>query len=305
LPQLTSGKATAFYTTFLNKWGFSRTELNGKWLKRGDIMGQRQGVFISVVVVVFITLAVIIGVLTYWLGQLQAQVAAITTPTSAPVAAVISAANSPSAPLPVILTNTPTPIPTPTPTLGPTSTPTPTPTNTATPTNTPTPTPTPIVVITHIKPLGRLETTEFAMRTLIDLQNDPSNLWEKIFGSDKLALVAEGQVVAGFDLSKVNENDIITQGTMVKMILPPPEIFYTRIDNKSSYVYERQTGLLVKPDSSLEGRARQLAEQSLTNWAIQRGIYGKAEQNGRLQLENLLRSLGFTQITIEVKKGGS
>lgn len=141
------------------------------------------------------------------------------------------------------------------------------------------------------------------MRTVIDLEKDPSNLWEKLVGTDKLMLIAEGEVVAGFDLQKVDEKkDIEVHGTTVKITLSPPEILYSRIDNEKTYVYERQTGLLVKQDPSLESRARLLAEENLVEWAEQRGIYQKAEVAGRAYLENFLRSLGFTDVTIEVEE---
>lgn len=235
-------------------------------------------------VVVFSALAALIGLGAYQLGQNAAP---------APTAEIAAAA--PTSEPPKIVTNTPTPTVTP----SPTSTITPTPT--ASPTNTPTPTPTPIVVITHINKLGRLETTEFAMRTVVDLENDRSNLWQKIFGSDQLLLLAEGEVVAGFDLEKVTEGDIVVNGTRVVMTLPAPEILYSRVDNERTQVYERNTGLFLKPDPTLESRARQLAEESMRQWAIERGIMDKATVTGRQQLENLLRSLGFTEVIINVK----
>ncbi len=193
-------------------------------------------------------------------------------------------------------TNTPTPSPT----TSPTHTTTPTPT--LTPTDTPTPTPTPIVVINRINELGRLETTEYVMQTVVDLENDPSNLWQKIVGSDKLMLLAEGEVVAGIDLEKIKSEDIAVRGTIVRIVLPAPEILYSRIDNTKTQVYERQTGLFVEPDHTLEARARQLAEKALVDWATERGIHDDAERQGRIQIENFLRSLGFTDITIEFKE---
>jgi hypothetical protein len=259
-------------------------------------LGHRKRVLIALLIIFFLSLATIISIITFQLGQHTGVTTKAEKDDLRPIAVASPTAALSTTPLPVIVTNTPTNTPTPTPTLGPTATPTPT------PTDTPTPTPTPIVVITHINALGRLETTEFAMHTVVDLEKDPSNLWEQIVGSDKLLLVAEGEVVAGFDLDKVSRQDIIVQGTTVKIILPSPEIFYSRIDNERTYVYERKTGLLVKPDQTLESRARLLAEQSLVDWAIERGIYEKAESYGRLQIENLLRSLGFTQITIEVSE---
>jgi hypothetical protein len=157
------------------------------------------------------------------------------------------------------------------------------------------------VVITHVNALGRLETTEFAMRTVIDLENEPGNLWENIFGTDRLMLVAEGEVVAGVDLNKVEPEHIVVRGTTVNLSLPSPEILYSRIDNERTYVYERRTGLFRQIDETLESRARLLAEQSLVDWAIQRDIYSKAADSGKVQIENLLRSLGFTEIIIQFR----
>jgi len=157
------------------------------------------------------------------------------------------------------------------------------------------------VVITHIRKLGRLETTEFMMRTVVDLENDPSNLWQKIFGSDHLLLLAEGEVVAGFDLAQLKQKDIQVNGKRVVITLPAPKILYSRIDNERTQVYERNTGLLLKPDPTLEGRARKLAEDSIRNWALERGILKKATAAGRQQLEGLLRALGFTEVIINVR----
>jgi hypothetical protein len=140
------------------------------------------------------------------------------------------------------------------------------------------------------------------MRTLIDLENEPTNLWEQLVGSDKLLLVAEGEVVAGFDLEKVTEENIKVEGDRVEITLPAVEILYSRIDNERTYVYERETGLLVKPDKTLESRARLLAEEALLKWAAERGIYDKAESAGRLRLENLLHSLGFTEVIIKTRR---
>jgi hypothetical protein len=249
--------------------------------------------FVFLIVVLFALLAAAVGVIAFQWGQQSSSVASQEkigeTVTSTP-----RATSTPVAP-PRIVTNTPSATSMPTATS--TASPTPTPTNTPTAT----PSPTPIVVITHVNALGRLETTEFAMRTVVDLENEPNSLWQNIFGTDKLMLVAEGEVVAGFDLDKVKKEDIIVQGAKVAITLPAPEILYSRIDNERTYVYERETGLLVAPDSTLESRARQIAEESLVDWALQRNIYGKAQSAGRTRIENLLRSLGFTEIVIKVR----
>ncbi len=260
-------------------------------------MNSRRVVLISLSLLLFAGLVGLIGLTAFQLGQQNARPTASPTP----IAALVGTATPRPVEPPPLVTNTPTGTATATPT--PTASPTPAPTHTPTPTPTATPSPSPTPIIFDINDLGRLETTEYAMRTVIDLENDPSNLWQEVFGTDKLTLIAEGEVVAGFDLQKVdNQKDIQVQGDSVKITLPPPEILYSRIDNEKTYVYERKTGLLVQPDPTLESRARLLAEEDLTQWAEQRGIYAKAETNGRVYLESFLRSLGFTQITIVVKE---
>lgn len=198
---------------------------------------------------------------------------------------------------PIIRTKTPTPTATPTVTPGPTDTPTPT------PTLTPTPTPTPIVVITKVKSLGRLETAQYVMQTIVDLEREPSNLWQQVFGTDKLVLVAAGEVVAGFDLTQVRASDIVVQGSSVSLKLPPPEILYSRVDNENTYVYQRETGFLVSPDLNLETEARRRAEQALMDWAMEHQVLSRAEEFGTLYLESFLRSLGFTEVQVEVRDG--
>jgi hypothetical protein len=157
------------------------------------------------------------------------------------------------------------------------------------------------VIITEINSLGRLETVQFMLQTVIDLKREPANLWGQIFGTDELLLIASGEVVAGFDLSKVSEEDITVRGDHVTMVLPPPEILYSRVDNEETYVYERNTGLFRKPDPRIESEARRLAEQAMVDRAQRGEILRQAEKNGQLQIEALLRALGFTDVLLVVR----
>ena len=192
-----------------------------------------------------------------------------------------------------------TPSPTATPTIPPTQTPTPTATPTPRPTWTPSPTP--IAVITGIHAFGRLETAQYTLRDIVELEDAPSNVIER-FSQDKLLLIAEGEVVAGFDLTKIGEDDIIAIRDTVLLLLPEPEILYSRIDNERTYVYERETGLFRQADPDLETEARRLAEQQIRDWALERGILDDAEEFGFFYLENFLHSLGFNKIRIEIRR---
>ncbi len=238
-----------------------------------------------------LTLLVLVGVVgaAFLVGR---RIGAAVSPSPTP---------KPTLPFPSLTTATPTPRPTKTGTPLPSPTPSVTPTPTPTYTPTPTPTPTPRVIITEIKALGRLETTRYLMETVIDLEREPENIWQQVMGTDKLLLVAAGEVVAGFDLTRVSVSDITVQGDNVLIVLPPPQILYSKVDNERTYVYERATGLFQSPDPQLEGDARQLAEQAMVDRALEGEILQAAEENGRLQLEAFLRTLGFTEIVILVQ----
>jgi hypothetical protein len=158
------------------------------------------------------------------------------------------------------------------------------------------------VIITEMQSLGRLETSKYMMSTIIDLKREPTNVWEEIFGTDSLLLLAEGEVVAGIDMTQINKQDIIVQGDHVSITLPAPVILYSKIDNDRTYVYERMTGLFRRPDIELEGEARQLAEQAMIDRALEGEILRQAETNARTQIEALLRALGFTDTVIVVRE---
>jgi len=108
-------------------------------------------------------------------------------------------------------------------------------------------------------------------------------------------------VVAGFDLTKITADDILIQDESVSLTLPPPELLYFGVDEDKTYVYERKTGFLTKPDEALETEARRRAQAEVVNWALEHQVFDKAEEFGVFYLDSFLRSLGFTEVSIEVR----
>jgi hypothetical protein len=225
---------------------------------------------------------------SFWIGRRTASVEPAT-------AAGVPPTLSPTRPR-----DTPTARPTRTSTPLPTRTPRPSATPTRTPTATPTPTPTPRVIITEVRALGRLESSIYMLQTVIDLEREPTNVWERVLGTDKLLLVASGEVVAGFDLARIEPKDIVVSGNRVSIVLPPAEILYSKVDNDRTYVYERATGLFRAPDPRIESEARQLAERSMVERALEGGILERAERDGRTYLDAFLRSVGFEEVELLV-----
>jgi hypothetical protein len=104
-------------------------------------------------------------------------------------------------------------------------------------------------------------------------------------------------------LTKIKEDDIVVQGKSVSLTLPAPELLYFGVDEDKTYVYERKTGFLTKPDQTLETEARRRAQAEVVNWALEHQVFEKAEEFGVFYLDSFLRSLGFTDVQIEVQDG--
>ncbi|HVZ58843.1 MAG TPA: DUF4230 domain-containing protein [Patescibacteria group bacterium] len=154
-------------------------------------------------------------------------------------------------------------------------------------------------VIKQIEGLNRLETAQFTIEKVIDAGTSGSALSQFLFG-DKLLLIAQGEVIAGFDLSKVQLSDISVEGSTLRLTLPAPEILVSTLNNDQTRVYDRRTGLLTKGDQNLESKAREQAQTLITQAACDGHILDTASTNARNQLTALFKSTGFTTVIITI-----
>jgi type II secretory pathway pseudopilin PulG len=157
-------------------------------------------------------------------------------------------------------------------------------------------------VIKQIQELQRLETAQFTIEKIIDAKTN-GNVFEELLFGDKILLIAHGEVIAGFDLGKIDPKDIQVKGTELKMKLPAPEILVTTLDNQQTRVYDRTQGLLSKGQKDLETTVRQAAQSSISQAACEGQILDQATENGRKQLTALFSSAGFTKVELEIPAG--
>jgi hypothetical protein len=161
----------------------------------------------------------------------------------------------------------------------------------------PLPTPTTIVlptVINQIKPLGQLHTASYFLSTVVDTQM-PVGALNQI---QRVLLVACGQVEAGVDLSKLQPQDIITNGDKVTIRLPAAEVMVTQLfdDRKCTYVVLREEGILLPPNTVLETAAREAAVANFKETALANGILEQARLNAEGEVRRLLTLLGYRDI---------
>lgn len=162
----------------------------------------------------------------------------------------------------------------------------------------PTPTiyPSAATIIRQVQALARLETAQYSVEKVITAETNQGVLGP-LFG-DRMIFVAHGEVIAGVDLSKLQEGDIVVGSDgRATVILPAPQVFVATLDNQQSYVYDRETGLFNKGEIDLETQARQVAEQEILKAALEDGILRYAQTNAEGFLRSLLLSFGYSGVT--------
>lgn len=159
------------------------------------------------------------------------------------------------------------------------------------------PTPTilanPATIVLEVQTLSRLETASYTIEKVITAESGEGPLG--FLFQDRLLLVAQGQVIAGVDLARLQEQDVQVVGSTVYLTLPAAEIFVATLDNDETYIYDRQTGVFGQ-QIDLETLARQEAEQEILSAALEDGILDTAEQNAQHYVEGLIRALGFDEV---------
>lgn len=163
----------------------------------------------------------------------------------------------------------------------------------------PTPTiiPDPVTYIHEVRALARLETIQYSIEKVITAE-----VGQGAFGfllGDRLLFVAHGTVIAGIDMSKINPQDLRLENGVLYVRLPPAEVFIATLDNEKSYVYDRQTGILKRPEVDLETLARQAAEEEIRKAALEDGILQIAQQNAETYLARFFAALGYKNTIFE------
>ena len=158
-------------------------------------------------------------------------------------------------------------------------------------------------VLIAVRDLARLESAEFHMERVIDLTETQKRFFDMVEAKDAILLVAVGDVTAGVDLAKLGPEDVRVDAVSkrVRITLPAAEILSHRLDGERTYVHSRTTDLLAARKDSLETRARQAAENSIVEAATQSGILDRAAKNAARTVEQLVHSLGYRDVQVEVR----
>ncbi|RBQ14852.1 hypothetical protein DP939_38475 [Spongiactinospora rosea] len=161
-------------------------------------------------------------------------------------------------------------------------------------------------ILTSIQDLSRFQAAAGNFQVVVDLQKDAAFLPDAIKGSRTL-FVGAGSVDAYVDFAALSSGALTVSPdrASVTVRLPRAALAKPNLDNSRSYVYHQQRGILDRVQellSSSPGDQRELyvlAEQKIGEAARASDLARRAEQNTRLMLAGMLKSLGFQHVTVK------
>jgi hypothetical protein len=160
-------------------------------------------------------------------------------------------------------------------------------------------------LLKSIKDLSRFTAAEGNFQQIIDVQKDNKYLPDFLV-NDRTLFVAVGTVEAYVDFGQIGQGAITESGDhkSVTIKLPAPQLTRPNLDHDKSYVFAQQQGLFNQLGKLFENDPNKLqelykkGEERLAEAARSGELAQRAEKNTRAMLEQLLRSLGYTSVTV-------
>ena len=161
-------------------------------------------------------------------------------------------------------------------------------------------------VLTAMRDLSEYHAAAGQYQVVIDIEQDAKFLPDVLKGKRTIFL-AIGSVDAFVDFRKLGDDavTISEDRRSVTLRLPKAQLSQPNVDpqqsrvlNQDLGVIDRLGGLFSDQPNPQNQQMYVLAQQRLAEAATQVGLQAKAEENTRVTLEKLMRSLGFTEVKI-------
>ncbi len=161
-------------------------------------------------------------------------------------------------------------------------------------------------LLKSLSDLSQYQAATGDFQVLVDVEHDVSHV-PTILKGERTLFQAQGTVDAYVDFGTLGDSAIVksADGKGVTVTLPPASLSVPRVDPAASRVVSRQRGVLdrlggVLSDNPTSERELYIAAQDkMATAAKSGGLQQRAEDNTRTMLTKMLRSLGYTDITVK------
>ena len=150
--------------------------------------------------------------------------------------------------------------------------------------------------ILSLKEMGELATVEYTVTKII--KTNDNKTWFKP-GDRKILMSCEATIKAGVDLSSITKENFSIQDKKVQLRLPLPKVLSLSIPPDKIKVEYQEIGLFRDPFKTSERDALAAqAEASIRSSTEALGILEQAKANTSLFVGNLLKQMGYEDISI-------
>jgi hypothetical protein len=161
------------------------------------------------------------------------------------------------------------------------------------------------VLLQSMRDLSRYEAAEGTFQVIVDLEKDAGFLPTSVVGQRTL-FVAVGTVNAYVEFSGPGSDAISVSrdGRSVQVRLPHAALEQPNLDHDRSYVYAEEVGIVDRvrnffaQDPNEQAQLYQVAVKKIGDAAAQSSLAARAETNARTMLQDMLRALGYQQVTV-------
>ncbi|HEX6754814.1 MAG TPA: DUF4230 domain-containing protein [Mycobacteriales bacterium] len=160
-------------------------------------------------------------------------------------------------------------------------------------------------VLTAMRDLSEYHAATGSYQIVVDVQQD--SILPDILKGKRTIFLAIGTVDAYVDFRKLGDDAVTVSAdrTSVSIRLPRAQLSTPNVDPNQSRVLNQDLGVIDRLGNLFSDQPNPqnqqmyvLASQKLADAAKQVGLTAKAEANTRVTLDKLMRSLGFTTVTI-------
>ena len=160
-------------------------------------------------------------------------------------------------------------------------------------------------LLKSVQDLSQYVAAEGNFEVIVDVQNNRKYIPDFLLNR-RILFIASGSVEVYVDFASIGQGAVKESDDRrtVEITLPRPQLRPARINNDRSYVYEEQRGALdrlndlFKSDPNRLQEVYKLAEEKISAAAKDAGLEKRAEENTRKMLEQFLRALGYTSVTV-------
>ena len=160
-------------------------------------------------------------------------------------------------------------------------------------------------LLQSLQDVSKYDAATANFQVLVDSEKD-AKFFPAVIKGERTVFAAVGSVDATVDFSALDERSLVVSADRqsVTVTLPEPVLSSPKIDNEQSKVVSRQRGLLDRIGSIFSATPtsdRQYliaAEQKMTAAANDSDLRNRAETNTRAMLEKMLKTLGYSTVTV-------